>query len=77
MLRKQIFLQERQDEALKRLAARSGRSEGAPVREAVGQRPAQEERADVQWEALLRRWEATPRPARGRGGARTSTRIAR
>ena len=67
MIRKQIFLDAVQDEALKRLAERTGKSEGALVREAVEMRPAQEEIADARWEALLQRWAAGGAPH----GART------
>jgi len=58
MVRKQIFLQRRQEEALKRLAERTGKSEGALIREAVEMRLAQAQGADVEWENLLARWAA-------------------
>ncbi len=60
MVRKQIFIERGQDEALKRLARASGRSEGALIREAIDARLAQTDDTDAQWEALLRKWAASP-----------------
>ncbi len=66
VVRKQIFLEPRQAEALKRLARRSGTSEGALIRQAIDARLAQAEDADAQWEALLQRWAASPASGAGR-----------
>ena len=70
MIRKQIFIEERQNEALKRLALRTGRSEGALIREAVERRLAEEQVAEAAWEDLLERWSRSPAPE----GPRTWTR---
>lgn len=55
-IRKQIFLGADQNEPLKRLARRTGRSEAAIIREAIETRLAAERQADAAWEALLDRW---------------------
>ncbi len=64
MIRKQIFIPREQDEALKRLSKRTGRSEGALVRDAIALRLGQEDVADKKWHALLQEWAS--RPADGR-----------
>jgi hypothetical protein len=46
MKRKQLYLEERADRALKRLAARTGRSEAAHVREALARYLQQEQETD-------------------------------
>ena len=46
MKRKQLYLEERADRALKRLAARTGRSEAAHVREALGRYLQEEQETD-------------------------------
>jgi predicted transcriptional regulator len=46
MKRKQLYLEERTDRALKRLAARTGRSEAAHVREALALYLQQEQETD-------------------------------
>ncbi len=56
MIRKQIFLPAEQDEALKRLSKRTGRSESALVREGITLRLRQEEIAETDWDALLLEW---------------------
>ncbi len=60
MIRKQIFIEEQQNQALKRLAQRTGKSEGALIREAVGRRLAEEQDATALWETLLERWSQDP-----------------
>jgi hypothetical protein len=60
MIRKQILLEARQSEALKRLAQRTGKSEGALIREAVERRLMEEQEADTRWEALVARWSEAP-----------------
>ena len=60
MIRKQILLEERQSMALKRLAEKTGKSEGALMREAVEMRLAQDDGAEARWEGLLRRWASGP-----------------
>lgn len=60
MVRKQIFLRREHDEALKDLAARTGKSEGALVREAIELRLKQEAQSDERWERLLRAWAKAP-----------------
>lgn len=56
MIRKQIFIEEEQNEALKRVAKRTGKSEGSLIREAVERRLGEEQDADTLWEALIERW---------------------
>ena len=57
MIRKQIFIEEEQNQALKRVAKRTGKSEeGSLIREAVERRLAEEQDADTLWEALIERW---------------------
>lgn len=56
MIRKQIFVDADQNESLKRLARRTGRSEATIIREALGTRLTAESQADAAWEALLARW---------------------
>lgn len=60
MIRKQIFVEEQQNEGLKRLAKKTGKSEGLLIREAVERRLAEEQEADALWEALLERWSQLP-----------------
>ncbi len=60
MIRKQIFIEEQQNQALKRLAQRTGKSEGALIREAVERRLAEEQDANALWETLLERWSQNP-----------------
>ncbi len=60
MIRKQIFIEEEQNEALKRLAKRTGKSEGALIREAVERRLVEEQDAEVLWEGLIERWSQVP-----------------
>lgn len=56
MIRKQIFIEEAQNEALKRLARKTGKSEGALIREAVERRLKEEQEADALWGGLIERW---------------------
>lgn len=56
MIRKQIFIEEAQNEALKRLARKTGKSEGALIREAVERRLQEEQEADALWGGLIERW---------------------
>ena len=60
MIRKQIFIEEGQNEALKRLAKRTGKSEGALIREAVERRLVEEHDADALWGGLIERWLQVP-----------------
>ncbi len=60
MIRKQIFIDERQNEELKRLAKKTGKSEGLLIREAVQRHLAEEKNADALWEALIERWSQSP-----------------
>ena len=60
MIRKQIFIEEGQNEALKRLAKRTGKSEGALIREAVERRLVEEQDADALWGGLIERWLQVP-----------------
>ncbi len=60
MIRKQIFIDERQNEELKRLAKKTGKSEGLLLREAVQRHLAEEQNADALWEALIERWSQFP-----------------
>ena len=60
MIRKQIFIEEGQNEALKRLAKRTGKSEGALIREAVERRLVEEQDADALWGGLIERWSQVP-----------------
>lgn len=62
MVRKQIFIEDRQNQALKRLAERTGKSEGALIREAVERRLAEEQQAEDLFEALIARWSQVPVP---------------
>ena len=55
MIRKQIFSDERQNEELKRLAKKTGKSEGLLIREAVQRHLEEEQNADALWEALIER----------------------
>lgn len=70
MIRKQIFITERQDEALKRLARRTGKSEGALVRDAIALKLRQDETEHDAWEELLQEWANLPAD----GGPRDWTR---
>ena len=56
MIRKQIFIDARQNGALKRFAEETGRSEGQLIREAVDRWLADQEEKAQLWEALLDRW---------------------
>jgi hypothetical protein len=56
VIRKQIFIPRDQDEALKRLSQRTGKSEGALVRDAIALRLQQEDEASRKWQELLREW---------------------
>ncbi|MDA8345964.1 MAG: ribbon-helix-helix protein, CopG family [Thermaerobacter sp.] len=56
MIRKQIFIPRDQDEALKRLSQRTGKSEGALVRDAIALRLQQEDAISRKWQELLREW---------------------
>jgi predicted DNA-binding protein len=56
VIRKQIFIDEEQNEALKRLAKKTGKSEGALIREALERRLMEEQDADTLWESLIERW---------------------
>jgi hypothetical protein len=56
VIRKQIFIPRDQNEALKRLAQRTGKSEGALVRDAIALRLQQEDEVARKWEELLREW---------------------
>ncbi len=62
MVRKQVLILQSQDVALRRLAARSGKSEGALVREALDRLLQSETQQEAAWEALLDRWEREPIP---------------
>ena len=60
MIRKQIFIPRDQNEALKRLSQRTGKSEGALVRDAIALRLQQEDEASRKWQELLREWASRP-----------------
>ncbi len=63
MIRKQIFIDEKQNEELKRLAKKTGKSEGLLIREAVQRHLEEEQNADALWEALIERWSQSPASA--------------
>lgn len=67
MIRKQIFLGAHQNESLKRLALRTGRSEAAIIREALDAQLAAAAQSEAQWTELLAQWKA-----RGAAGAARS-----
>lgn len=60
MIRKQIFIEEGQNQILKRLAKKTGKSEGALIREVIGRFLVSEEDADARWEAMIARWAQNP-----------------
>jgi len=60
VIRKQIFIPRDQDEALKRLSQRTGKSEGALVRDAIALRLQQEDEVSKKWQELLREWASRP-----------------
>lgn len=55
MIRKQIFIEDEQNRQLKRLAAVTGKSEGALIREGLLQVLNQKMPADDDWKIVLRR----------------------
>lgn len=66
MIRKQILLPAEQDRGLKRLAKRTGQSEGALVREGIALRLGQEQAADRVWDTLFLEWSRRVADGRGR-----------
>lgn len=60
MIRKQIFIEESQNDALKQLSKRTGKSEGLLIREALERRLAEEQNAEALFDALLERWSRGP-----------------
>jgi len=60
MIRKQIMLPPEQEQALKALARRTGKSEGAIIREAIASRLSQEAGDAEGWERLVEHWLAQP-----------------
>ncbi|MCY0878909.1 MAG: ribbon-helix-helix protein, CopG family [Firmicutes bacterium] len=60
MIRKQIFIDEAQNEALKQLAKKTGKSEGALIREALALRLMEDQDADTLWEGLVEGWLQRP-----------------
>ncbi len=72
MIRKQIFLGADQNESLKRLARRTGRSEAFIIREAIETRLAAERTADGAWEGLLDRWRRAGQDQEARSWSRNA-----
>lgn len=60
MIRKQIFIEEGQNNVLKGLAKKTGKSEGALIREVVDRFLVAEQEADGLWEAMIARWALNP-----------------
>lgn len=63
MIRKQIFVRDSQNKALKRLAHRTGKAEGQLIREAVDRILLEEAETEKLWNALLQRWAGEPETA--------------
>ena len=60
MIRKQIFIEERQNEELKQLALKTGKSEGQLIREAVDRQLLEQEETELLWKTMIDRWLSSP-----------------